>query len=72
MAKAYIDNYLLKIGVDKSYEEWSKLHNIQFKVHNGQEAVEVPYKFDRIICNLVLMITENPQKMLTNLHSMAQ
>lgn len=35
MAKAYIDNYLLKIGVDKSYEEWSKLHNIQFKVHNG-------------------------------------
>jgi hypothetical protein len=34
---------------------------------NGEEPIEKLAKYDRIICNLVLMITEDPEKMLNNL-----
>ena len=34
--------------------------------------MNVPHKFDRIIANLVLMLTEDPVKMMKNFHSMAQ
>ena len=33
--------------------------------------MDVPHKFDRIIANLVLMLTEDPVKMMKNFHSMA-
>lgn len=46
-------------------------HNLSYRVVDGEKHIDTPYKFDRIICNLVLMITENPQKMLENLASVA-
>ena len=51
--------------------DWLKKHNIVIKAANGEEPIESPHKFDRIIANLVLMATEDPLKMLRNLHSMA-
>lgn len=72
MAQVFIDNYLKKFGVTISTEEWLQKHQIKFQVHNGEEILETPFKFDRIICNLVLMITENPQKMLRSLHAMSE
>ena len=45
--------------------------NITLKAANGEEPIESPHKFDRIIANLVLMLTEDPHKMMRNLHSMA-
>lgn len=34
--------------------------------------MEVPFKFDRIIANLVLMLTEDPIKMMNNFGDMAE
>ncbi len=45
--------------------------NLKIDVANGEEVINNGDKFDRIICNLVLMITENPNKMLSNLWNMA-
>lgn len=38
---------------------------------NGEEPFNVGYRFDRIIANLVVHHTQNPLKMMTNLHSVA-
>jgi hypothetical protein len=40
-------------------------------VIDGEKTIESPFKFDRIICNLVLMLTEHPNIMLQNLASIA-
>ena len=45
--------------------------NVTIRVANGEEPIDSPHKFDRIIANLVLMATEDPLKMLKNFHSMA-
>ena len=45
-----------------------KAHQISLMKANGEEPIECEYKFDRIIANLVLMMTEDPLKMLQNLH----
>lgn len=47
-------------------------HNLTLMVSNAEEKIESSFKFDRIIANLVLHITENPIKMLTNLYEMAE
>jgi 2-polyprenyl-3-methyl-5-hydroxy-6-metoxy-1,4-benzoquinol methylase len=46
-------------------------------VGNAEEPLKKPQqfadaKFDRIICNCVLMLTENAEKMLRNLHNEAK
>ena len=71
-AELFIADHIKKFGVTTSPQEWLAKHNIKFQVHNGEEILESPYKFDRIICNLVLMITEDPHKMLRSLHSLSQ
>ncbi len=43
-----------------------------FKVANGEEIIEPNIKFDRIICNMVMMLTENPQKMLKSFYEQAE
>ena len=63
---------LEKAGVKDSLEEWTKKNNITIKAANGEELIESPHKFDRIIANLVLMATEDPLKMMRNLSSMAE
>jgi hypothetical protein len=45
-----------------------KKRNLSVEAVDGESKINVPYKFDRIICNLVLQIPENPVKMLQNLH----
>ena len=47
--------------------------NLEFRVANAEErsAFSEKEKFDRIICNCVLMLTADPEKMLRNLHGMA-
>ena len=44
---------------------------LTLKVANGEELIDSPYKFDRIIANLVLHLTENPVKMMKNFYDMA-
>lgn len=44
---------------------------LEFGVVNGEEKLPKQIKFDRIICNLVLMLTTDPKKMLNNLYDHA-
>ena len=63
---------LEKAGIKESAEELIERNNITIKSANGEEPIESPHKFDRIIANLVLMATEDPLKMMKNLSSMAE
>jgi trans-aconitate methyltransferase len=72
MAQKRLKTNLEKAGVSASVEEWTKKNNITIRAANGEEPIEAPYKFDRMIANLVLMATEDPLKMLKNLNSMAE
>ena len=54
-----------------SFEEWLAKNKVEIKVHNGEEPVEGE-KFDRIICNMVLMLTEDPEKMLNTFNKEAE
>lgn len=51
-----------------TFEEWTKKNNFILKQVNGEDLIEEFGKFDRVICNLVLMLTVNPRTMLTNAH----
>ena len=55
-----------------SFEEWISKQNIKFKTLNGEEPFNTSKPFDRIICNLCLMLTPDPNKMLTNFHAHAK
>ena len=46
-------------------------NNLTLTAANGEDRLDTPYKFDRIIANLVLHLTEDPVKMMANFHSMA-
>jgi SAM-dependent methyltransferase len=52
-----------------SFEEWCSKQNLNFAVVNAEQPIENSKPFDRIICNLCLMITSDARKMLTNLHA---
>ena len=47
-----------------TFDEWLGANNLYTGVANAEEPIakpeNVPAKFDRIICNLVLMLTEDP------------
>lgn len=70
--KENIGKYLSKMGVSLPTEEWMASQNLEVRAANGEEPIECNYKFDRIIANLVLMLTEDPVKMMKNLHGMAE
>lgn len=57
-------------------DAWMGKNNMHLMTANAEEPISRPQgvsgKFDRIICNCVLMITENPEKMLRNLHTEAE
>ena len=46
-------------------------NNVAFKVADGQQSINTPFLFDRIIANLVLMATEDPEKMMKNFHELS-
>lgn len=66
--KHVLDSFESKL----SFEEWCKKQNFTLKVHNGEEPIPQGIKFDRIICNMVLMLTENPSKMLKTLYDQSE
>lgn len=51
-----------------TFDEWTKKNNLVVKQVNGEESIDGFGKFDRIICNLVLMLTVNPKNILLNAH----
>ena len=59
------------LGIGEDIDGWLKRYNLEFRVANAEEPIELPYKFDRIIANLVLMATENPAKMMKSLNASA-
>lgn len=57
-----------------SFEQWLKKNKLTIMQANAEEPLAKPGTsggFDRIICNCVLMLTQNAEKMLRNLHSLA-
>lgn len=56
-----------------SFEEWSEKIKLKLQVANGEEPIpNNQFKFDRIVCNMVLMLTEDPLKMLTSFYEQAE
>ena len=57
----------------QSYDDWLKNINVEFKVANGEEPIVASNKekFDRIICNFGLHLTEDPAKMLQNFYNIS-
>ena len=43
-----------------TYEEWLTQNKLKIRVANGEEPLNEGKKFDRIICNHVLMLTLDP------------
>ena len=67
-----LEKELKKMGVEANLEDWMKKQRLELRTANGEEHIQSDYKFDRIICNLVLMIVEDPIKMMKNLHSLSE
>lgn len=72
MTRHYLANYIQKLGVTESLGKWMQRHHLETEVLNGETMPKVPYKFDRIICNLVLMNTTDAHKMMTSMHEVAE
>ena len=71
LAKEGIHQFCTKMKIPGNIDQWIESQNLTLKAANGEESMDVEYKFDRIIANLVLIHTEDPVKMLKNFHSMA-
>jgi hypothetical protein len=56
LARKFITSHNLKLGITQDLDEWLKNQKIELRAVNGEKAIDVPYKFDRIVCNLVLQI----------------
>ena len=52
-----IRDSLKKFGSSLTYDQWCLKHNFSLKVANAEEEIAKDRKFDRIICNMVLMYT---------------
>lgn len=55
----------------ETLENWMKSQHLVLKACNGEEPITGFGEFDVIICNLVLMLTDDPRKMLRSLHQTA-
>ena len=71
MCRKFLSDHNAKIGITDDLETWLTKQNIEIKLVNGEKIFDVPYKFDRIICNLVLQIAEDPVKMLKNFYDLS-
>ena len=67
MSKKNIGKYIQKLGVDGPVEEWMQKKKLEVRQTDGEEKIETPFKFDRIMANLILHIVPDPVKMLKNL-----
>lgn len=57
MAHSRLKANLQKYQSSLTYEDWLKSHNLSVRVANGEEPFNSEAKFDRIICNMVMMLT---------------
>lgn len=60
----------MPISID--LDSYCKHNNLTIKCDDGQKSIQSSSPFDRIICNLVLMLTEDPWEMMTNFHRQAK
>jgi SAM-dependent methyltransferase len=70
--KQTIQTNLAKMGVPTTLEEWLQKKHLEFKIADATKKVEAPYKFDRIIANLVLHMVPDPAEMLKTLGESAE
>ena len=59
------------MGVTTPLEAWMQQKNIRIEVADGEEKIDAPYKFDRILANLVVHIVPDPVKMMKNIWEIA-
>lgn len=69
VGKKRLQDSLEKYGSKLSFNDWISKNKLILKKANGEMPFELGLKFDRIICNMVLMDTENPEIMLANLYN---
>jgi hypothetical protein len=55
-----------------SFEEWCKINKFELRAADCEDIIEPEIKFDRIICNMVLMLTTDAIKMLKSLYEQAE
>lgn len=72
LAKGFLATYIHKLGVTDNVEKWMDKQCLEIGVHNGELPPDSPHKFDRIICNLVLMNTTDAHKMMRSMHEAAE
>lgn len=67
-SKDNLRQHFLKYESKLTFEEWCQKQNLHFQVLNAEEPIPKVKPFDRIFCNLALMITPDPLKLLKNMH----
>ncbi len=71
-SKSNLRNHFQRYQSKLCFEEWCAKQNIAFDVVNAEQPFPSSKPFDRIICNLALMITPDPKKVLSNLHAVSK
>ena len=71
-SKSNLRNHFQRYQSKLCFEEWCAKQNIAFDVVNAEQPIPSSKPFDRIICNLALMITPDPKKVLSNLHAVSK
>jgi ubiquinone/menaquinone biosynthesis C-methylase UbiE len=66
--KRHFERYQSKL----TFEQWTKEQNIELLPADAEQPIHTNKRFDRIICNLGLMLTPDPLKIFRNLYSHAK
>ena len=61
-----------KIPKEIPLSDYCKFNNFVLRASDGQKTIQPEGPFDRIVCNLVLMITENPHEMMRTFYRQAK
>jgi ubiquinone/menaquinone biosynthesis C-methylase UbiE len=71
MSRNYLASYTYKLGLQDNFDKWMERQRLEMGVHDGECMFKPAHKFDRIICNLVLMNTADAHKMMQAMHEVA-
>ncbi len=71
LSRSYLSGYCYKMGFCDSLDKWMERQRLEIGVHDGECMFKPAHKFDRIICNLVLMNTNDAHKMMQSMHEVA-
>lgn len=72
MARDYLSAFTQKMGFSEGLDKWMERQRLDICPHDGECVPKLSHKFDRIICNLVLMNTSDAHKMMTSMHEVAE